>query len=139
MKKLILVLLAVVLGFTLTGCAFEGQTRASTERDLALYGAKLEAIKAQKPIFEMVAFPGEEIMLSGVERISVYGAQEGGDAIQQRISPFWHSINQNAGILGMLGLGYLMFPSGMPGTQVLEPTIVETPSPLIVRPEVIIP
>jgi hypothetical protein len=138
MKKMILVVLAIGLPFLLTGC-FEAQTRASTERDLALYGAKLEAIKNQKPIFELVAKDGEQVTLSGVERLTVYGSQEGGDAIAQRVSPFWNFVNQQSGILGMLGLGYLMFPQGMPGTQIVEPTIVETPNPLIVDPVIVTP
>jgi len=137
MKKLILVVLAVGLPLLLSGCAPE-IIRAGAERDAVLYGAQIEMERArlETPVCKLVAVPGEEIMLSGVAEFSCYAGGSGSDSdIKQRISPVWNFMSQNAGILGILGWSWLMYPDGISsGVQT-----VTTPAPQVVRPEIVSP
>jgi len=140
MKKLILVGLAAGLAFSLSGCAtfFEH----SVARDALYYELQrdLAAMKEQRAC-ELRAKDGEEIMLSGVESFTCFG---GGNQVAEadlRVSPAWHFLSQNSGILGMLGLSYLLMPTGIgeafqvaPApevvqipTQVLEPQVIFAP------------
>lgn len=137
MKNIILAAAIVVASsFALTGC-FAEQTRASTERDMALYGAQVAALQAKKPTFELVGVPGEPIVLSGVSSLTVWGDEGGESQIQQRVSPFWGFVNQNSGILGMLGLSYLLMPNGVADAfKVVEPTQMPTQ---VIRPEIVNP
>lgn len=141
--KPLLIVLALAFVIFLSGCTPE-IIRAGAERDMALYSSKIamEATRINVPACRITAKPGEEIMLSGVESFECYGgAGRGGDTeITQRISPVWSFLSQNSGILGMLGFSALMFPNGLNpapsviSPEIVNPVIVETPNPLIVRP-----
>jgi len=137
MKKLLLIAFAVILPFALSGCTPE-IIRAGAERDMALYSSQIamEATRVSVPACRLVARPGEEIMLSGVQEFACYGGSSGGsNEITQRISPIWNFLAQNSGILGILGWSAIMYPDGISsGVQT-----VTTPAPEIVRPEVVRP
>jgi uncharacterized protein YceK len=139
MKKLVLVVLTVGLVFSLSGCAtfFEH----SVARDALYYELQrdLAAMKEQRAC-ELRARPGMDIVLSGVESFTCFG---GGNQVAEadlRTSPAWHYLSQNSGILGMLGLSYLLMPTGIgEAFQVAPaPEVVQIPTqvvnPVIVRP-----
>jgi hypothetical protein len=134
--RVLLVLLAV---FLLSGCAtfFEH----SVARDALYYELQrdLAAMKEQRAC-EIRAKPGEEIMLSGVESFTCFGGGNEIATADLRTSPAWHYLSQNSGILGMLGLSYLLMPNGIgEAFQVAPaPEVVQIPTqvvnPVVVRP-----
>jgi hypothetical protein len=140
--KPLLIVLALVFVVFLQGCTPQ-IIRAGAERDAVLYGAKIEMERArlETPACRLVAVPGEDIKISGVSEFACYGGSGSGDKeITQRVSPIWNFLAQNSGILGMLGFSALMFPNGLNpapsviSPEIVNPVIVETPNPLIVRP-----
>ena len=140
MRKLILVVLAILFAFTLSGCAPE-IIRAGAERDAVLYGSQIELARAkaegQRPACSFVAAPGRIMTFAGVERIECWASENGSGEVEivQRISPAWNFMSQNAGILGILGWSAIMYPDGI-GSGVQT---VTTPAPQVVRPEVVNP
>ena len=75
-SRLVILLLASLV---LAGCSHNAH-RAQAEA--AYYNAQAAAASDRQPIVELVARPGEAIVLQGVERFAVY-APEHGQAIQQ--------------------------------------------------------
>jgi hypothetical protein len=135
MKKLLLVAFAVILPFALSGC-IPSIIKASADRDQVFIDGKLAAIEAQKPIIEITARPGQDIVLSGVESFTVWGNTAGPDAITQRRSQFWDWMANNSGIVGMLTFSWLMFPNGVSDSfKVVDP--VQMPTQVIDQPTVI--
>lgn len=97
MKQLAsLLILAVVAG--LAGCA-------SKEEVLAYYQANLEAIKAQKPLVELEAQPGQEI--TGLKALRVYAPLAGGGRVAQHEDPGWKVLGQGIGAAAAVGGAYV--------------------------------
>ena len=131
------ILLASLFPIALSGCTAE-IIRAGAERDAVLYSSQIamEATRVNIPACRLVARPGEQIVLSGVQEFACYGgSSNSGNEITQRISPAWNFLAQNSGILGMLGWSAIMYPEGI-GSGVQT---VTTPAPTVVRPEIVRP
>ena len=141
-QRLILGLLAAPALLALSGCTAE-IIRAGAERDAVLYSSKIamEATRVNVPACRLVAKPGEEIMLSGVQEFACFGGSGGGDnEITQRVSPAWNFLSQNSGLLGMLGFSALMFPDGLnPAPTFVQPEVVTIPTQVIEQPFVVFP
>ena len=137
MKKLILILLAAGLLF---GCAGGPQladnvhTR-STLKNSEYLDAQLEAIKAQKPTFEMIAQPGQTIILGGVESIRVYGSQSVSE-IKPYVSPGYALARDLTQMLVFPLTGLAMFSEAVrSASTAFEPNYAPSVDPFVPRTE----
>lgn len=96
LRAIVLIALASVL---LAGCT---HTRHRASAEAAYYDAQARAQSERAPIVELVAQPGQSIVLQGVERFSVYApdGQEGIRQYQAGANPWVQAL----GILGDVGL-----------------------------------
>lgn len=97
---LILLLLAIAL---MAGCSHNAHRAAA---EAAYYEAQASALVERQPIVELVARPGEAIVLQGVERFAVY-APDGNQGIRQYQggSNPWIDALRILGDIGLKGFG----------------------------------
>ncbi len=151
-KHVALLVLAALAG--LVGCS-------SKEEVLAYYQANLEAIKAQKPLVELEAQPGQEI--TGLKALRVYAPQASGGRVAQHEDPGWKVLGQGVGAAAAVGGAWVALdganklagtvgavaghntsaptyaPSGQGGVIVNSPNAIQTPSTVTPAPVVVPP